>query len=240
LSGYAKNPQPQTVLILCYKYKDFDRSTALYKAIDKQGITFKSPVVYDNQLPAYIKDIAKEKKLQMAEDATQLLAAHIGTDLSRIDNELTKLIAVLPPRAEITVQIIESYIGISKEYNNYELVNAVLSRNEEKAYHILHYFACDGGGSSRKPLISSLYYAFFTLLQYHYSPDKSDAFLRSMQVNYYVIPIYKRAAAFYHIEKIFRIMHWLKQYDLMNKGASGVNIDECEWVKELLFKIFKT
>ncbi len=239
LAEYVKNPQRQTVLVLCYKYKNLDGRTETYKTIDKNGAVFKSTKIYDNQLPEHIKNIAKEKGFTIGDSAVNLLASHIGTDLSRIDNEIEKLINVIPHNGEITSKIVEEYIGISKEYNIFEFVTAIIARNEYKAYEILNYFSANPASYIKAMTISTLYTAFYRLLQYHFSVDKSENFLKALGVFWKDARLYQNAASFYPISKIVKIMHLLRKYDLMSKGATGNNIEEQELVKELVFQIFR-
>ena len=239
LAGYVKNPQKQTVLVLCHKYKSLDKRTAFYKTIDSAGIVFESKEIYDNQLPAYIKEIAKEKNFTIGDAAVHLLASHIGIDLSRIDNELEKLRNIVPRNGEITAKIIEEYIGISKEYNTFEFVSAVIARNEYKVYEILNYFSANPANYIKTMIISTLYAAFYRLLQYHFSVDKSENYLKALGVFWKDVPIYKNAASFYSFSKIVNIMHLLREYDLKSKGGMGSNTEEQELIKELVFKVFR-
>jgi DNA polymerase-3 subunit delta len=240
LAEYVKNPQKQTVLVLCYKNKKLDAKTTLYKTIAKLGVVFNSAKVYEDQLPDHIRNIAKEKGFQIEFSAVNLLATHIGTDLSRIDNEIEKLINVVPKNTEITRQIIEKYVGISKEYNIFELVKAVIGRDIFNTYKILNYFSTNPVGYAKTLTVSALYTAFYQLLQYHFSADKSDNCLKALGIFWKDIPVYRNAISFYTIRKIIKIMHLLRKYDLMTKGGMGVNTEEQELMKELIFQIFYT
>jgi DNA polymerase-3 subunit delta len=239
LAEYAKNPQRQTVLALCYKHKKLDGRTELYKAIYKNGMVFDAPKVYDNQLPAYIKEMVKEKKRLINDAAVNLLANHIGVDLSRINNELDKLENIVPQGGEITIPVIEQYIGISKEYNIYELVSAVIARNQVKAYEILNYFSNSPANFGKGLTFPGLFTAFNRLLQYHFSVDKSEAFLKSIGVFWTEYRAYQSAAAHYSVRKIVPIIHLIREYDLKVKGGSGVSVDEQELIKELVFQVFR-
>ena len=239
MAEYAKNPQRKTVLVLCYKHKKMDGRTELFKAISKNGTVFESTKVYDNQLPAYIKDMVKEKKRQINDAAVNLLANHIGVDLSRIGNELDKLENVVPQGGEITIPVIEQYIGISKEYNIFELVSAVIARNQVKTYEILNYFSNSPANFAKTVTFSTLFTAFHKLLQYHFSVDKSDMFLKSIGVFWSEYGTYRSAASHYSVRRIVEIMHLIRRYDLMSKGAAGTAIEEPELIKELVFQIFR-
>jgi DNA polymerase-3 subunit delta len=239
MAEYAKNPQRQTVLVLCHKHKKLDGRTELFKAIGKNGVVFESSKVYDNQLPAYIKDMVKEKKRLINDAAVNLLTNHIGVDLSRINNELDKLENVVPQGGEITIAVIEQYIGISKEYNIFELVSAIIARNQTKTYEILNYFSNSPANFTKTLTFSTLFSAFYKLLQYHFSADKSEAFLKSIGVFWTEIRTYQSAASHYSVGKIVNIIHLIRKYDLMSKGAAGTTIEEPELIKELVFQIFR-
>jgi len=240
LAEYVKNPQKQTVLVLCYKYKSIDKRTTFYKTMNANGIVFESKKIYDNQLPVHIKAIAKEKGFEIGDVAVNLLASHIGTDLSRIDNELEKLRNIVPKNGEITTQIIEEYIGISKEHNVFEFVSAVIARKEHKVYEILNYFSSNPASYIKTMTIPALYAAFYRLLQYHFSIDKSENYLKALGVFWTDTLMYQQAASFYSFGKIVKIMHLLRKYDLMSKGGMGTNIEEQELIKELVFQVFRT
>ena len=239
MAEYAKHPQKQTVLVLCHKHKKMDGRTELFKAINKNGTVFESTKVYDNQLPGYIKDMVKEKKRLINDAAVNLLANHIGVDLSRISNELDKLENVVPQGSEITIATIEQYIGISKEYNIFELVSAVIARNQQKTYEILNYFSNSPANFIKTLTCSTLFTAFHRLLQYHFSVDKSEAYLKSIGVFWTETRSYQSATSYYSVGKIVKIMHLIRKYDLMSKGGEGVAIDEPELIKELVFQIFR-
>jgi DNA polymerase-3 subunit delta len=216
-----------------------DGRTELFKAISKNGIVFESSKIYDNQLPAYIKDMVSEKKRRINDTAINLLANHIGVDLSRINNELDKLENIVLQGGEITIPIIEQYIGISKEYNVFELVNAIITRNQVKSYEILNYFSNSPVSFIKTLTFSTLFSAFHKLLQYHFSVDKSESYLRSIGVHYTASSAYQSAASYYSVRKIVEIIHLIRKYDLMSKGGSGTTIEEPELIKELVFQIFR-
>jgi DNA polymerase-3 subunit delta len=239
LAEYMKNPQPQTVLILCYKEAKFDARTEMYKAMAKNGVIFQAKKVYEDQLPKYVREFAKEKNLKISDSAVNMLVANIGVNLYRIDHELEKLINVIPPDGEVTPQIIENYIGISREYNIFEYVSAVVTRNYERANKILHYFSSNPKTFEKGSAIPNLYTAFFRLLQYHFSVDKSETFMKSLGVFWKDARPYMEAASYYSFARIVNIMHLLRKYDMMNKGLGGNQTEEPELLKELTFQIFK-
>ena len=239
LAEYMKNPQRQTVLILCYKEAKFDARTEMYKAMDKNGVIFQAKKVYEDHLQKYAREFAKEKNLKISDSAVNMLVSNIGVDLYRIDHELEKLINVIPLNGEITPQIIENYIGISREYNVFEYVSAVVTRNYERANKILHYFSSNPKNFDKGTAIPNLYIAFFRLLQYHFSVDKSETFLASLGLFWKDRKPYMQAATHYSFARIVNIMHLLRKYDMMNKGSEGNQTEEPELLKQLTFQIFK-
>ena len=137
LVSYANNPQPSTVLVLNYKYKKLDRRKALFKAIHKTGLVYESKRLYENQVSDWIRRVLGGKNYQVEPKAAQMLVEFLGTNLSKINNELDKLISILPPKTIITPQHIEDNIGISKDYNNFELRKAVGEKQVLKANQII-------------------------------------------------------------------------------------------------------
>ena len=141
LVSYLEKPQKTTVLVFCYKYKTLDMRTSLAKKMAKSGVLFESKKLYDNQVPAWIEGYLKDKGVVIGHKALALLAEYLGNDLSKISNELNKLMINIKPPAEITVDDIEQNIGISKDYNVFELNNALGSKDAGKAMRIIDYFA---------------------------------------------------------------------------------------------------
>ncbi|NNK86879.1 MAG: DNA polymerase III subunit delta, partial [Flavobacteriaceae bacterium] len=141
LQPYVENPQPSTVLVINYKYKKIDKRKALYKSLRKTGIVFESKTLYENQVAEWIRRIMSGRKYSIAPKAAQMLIEFLGTDLSKINNELEKLQLIIPEGQQITPELIEENIGISKDFNNFELRKAIGERNSVKAHQIINYFA---------------------------------------------------------------------------------------------------
>src|SRR5690606_4032899 len=137
---YAKSPQLSTVLVLCYKYKSVDKRKAVYKAIKKSWVVYERKKLYEKQVTDWIRRLLSAQGYTIDPKASQMLVEFLGTDLGKINNELEKLQIVLPKNSEITPVHIEENIGISKDYNNFELRKAVGSRNDAKAFKIIKYF----------------------------------------------------------------------------------------------------
>ena len=235
LTAYLQQPQKQTLLVLCHKYKSVDKRSAFFKAVSKVGCVFETPKIYDNQVPKYVKEMVAEKGFQMEDATAELIASHIGTDLSRIDKELDKFRNILPEGGAITRELVEEYIGISREYNGFELANALWERNLNKAYEIIRYFSTNPKNYPNPMILAMLYSSFLKIVQYHYAADKSD--LRALGVMWNLQRQFQSAVKYYTLPVAIRILHLLKEYDLKSKGYEGCDTNDQELLKEVVFRI---
>jgi DNA polymerase III subunit delta len=237
LVAYAENPQQTTVLVLNYKYKKLDKRKKLHKAIAKSGLIYESKKLYENQVSDWIRRVLSGKKYQIAPKAAQMLVEFLGTDLSKISNELDKLMLILPVETIIDDNHIEQNIGISKDFNNFELRKAVGDKNILKANRIINYFA---ENPKNNPLVMtiSLLHSFFTqLLLFHGLKDKSkSAVARSIGVSPYFVDEYFLAARNYPMRKVAQVIASLREADIKSKGV-GASQSQKDILKELLFKI---
>ncbi|MFD0992949.1 DNA polymerase III subunit delta [Tenacibaculum geojense] len=237
LEAYANNPQPSTILVFNYKYKSLDKRKKTYKAIAKNGLIFQSKKLYENQVPDWIVKVLRGKKYTIEPKAAQMLVEFLGTDLSKISNELDKLTAVLPAQTIITPTHIEENIGISKDFNNFELRKAVGERNVVKANQIINYFAQNPKGNPIVMTISLLNSFFTQLLLFHGLKDKSKGSVaKNLGVNPYFVDDYYNAAKNYPMRKVSMIIALLRDADVKSKGV-GANQTPHDILKELLFKI---
>lgn len=238
LLSYVENPQPTTVLVICYKYKKLDKRKKLYKAIEKSGLLFESKKLYENQVADWIRSVLSGKGYQIEPKATLMLVEFLGTDLSKINNELEKLMIVLPTSSVITAVHIEENIGISKDYNNFELRKAVGEKQLIKANQIINYF---GQNPKSNPLVMtiSLLNSFFTqLLIYHGLKDKSKGNVaKALRVNPYFVSDYQNAAHNYPMRKVSQVISLLRDADMKSKGVGASNLSATDILKELLFKV---
>ncbi|AEH02688.1 DNA polymerase III subunit delta [Lacinutrix sp. 5H-3-7-4] len=238
LSDYAKNPQPSTVLVLCYKYKSVDKRKAVYKAIKKSGIVFESKKLYDNQVPDWIRRTLSTKGYKITPKASQMLVEFLGTNLAKINNELEKLQIVLPEGSEITPSHIEENIGISKDYNNFELRKAIGARNDAKAFKIITYFGDNPKDNPMVVTVSLLYNFFSQLLQLHGMNDKSPRSVASaLRVNPYFVSEYLDAARNFPMRKVSGIVATLREFDVKSKGVNANAVPQKDLLKELLVRI---
>ena len=173
LAKYAENPQPTTVLVVNYKYKKIDKRKALYKTLKKTGVVYESKKLYENQVADWIRRVLSPKKYTISPKAAQMLVEFLGTDLSKINNELEKLQIILPEGTQISPDHIEENIGISKDYNNFELRKAVGERNAIKAHKIVNYFADNPKDNPMVVTVLLLFNFFSQLLHFHGLKDKS-------------------------------------------------------------------
>ena len=237
LVSYAENPQPTTVLVINYKYKKLDKRKKLYKAIAKSGLIYESKKLYENQVADWIRRVLSGKKYQIEPKAAQMLVEFLGTDLSKISNELSKLMLILPKETIINDKHIEENIGISKDFNNFELRKAVGDKNIEKANRIINYFA---ENPKNNPLVMtiSLLNGFFTqLLMFHGLQDKSKSSVaKTLGVSPYFVDEYFSAARNYPMRKVAQNIAFLRDADVKSKGV-GASQSNRDILKELLFKI---
>lgn len=237
LITYAQNPQPTTVLVINYKYKKLDKRKKLHKAIAKTGLIYESKKLYENQVSDWIRRVLSGKKYQIEPKAAQMLVEFLGTDLSKISNELDKLMLILPQETIINDKHIEENIGISKDFNNFELQKAIGAKNISKANRIINYFAENPKNNPTVMTVSLLNNFFTKLLLFHGLKDKSKSSVsKSLGVNFYFIDDYFLAARNYPMRKVAQIITLLRDADLKSKGV-GANQTQADILKEFLFKI---
>ncbi|WP_282042818.1 DNA polymerase III subunit delta [Winogradskyella flava] len=239
LAQYAENPQPTTVLVVNYKYKKLDKRKALYKTISKSGgVVFESKKLYESQVPDWIRRVLKGQGYDISPKAAQMLVEFLGTDLSKVNNELDKLRIVLPEGTQITPEHIEENIGISKDFNNFELRKAVGERNVVKAHQIAKYFADNPKDNPMVVSVSLLFSFFSQLLHLHGLTDKSPRSVASaLKVNPYFVNEYLTAARNYPMKKVSSIIALLREFDVKSKGVGSNAVSQGDLLKELLVRI---
>jgi len=239
LSKYAENPQPTTVLVVNYKYKKIDKRKALYKTINKNGgVVFESKKLYENQVPDWIRRVLKGQGYDISPKAAQMLVEFLGTDLSKVNNELEKLKIVLPKGTQITPEHIEENIGISKDYNNFELRKAVGERNIVKAHKIAKYFADNPKDNPMVVTVALLFNFFSQLLHLHGMSDKNPRTVASaLRVNPYFVNEYLTAARNYPMKKVSLVIGLLREFDVKSKGVGSNAVPQGDLLKELLVRV---
>ncbi len=237
-TAYVENPQSTTILVICYKYKKLDKRKKLYKTIQKNGELFESKKLYENQVSDWIRRTLNGKKYKISPKACVMLVEFLGTDLSKISNELDKLMLVVQSATEITPDLVEEHIGISKDYNNFELKKAIGEHNVRKATLIVDYFAQNPKDNPFVVTITLLNTFFTQLLQYHGLNDRSpNNVAKVLGVNPYFVNEYSVAAKNYPMRRVSTIISSLRQLDLKGKGVGANNMAQADLLKEMLTKI---
>lgn len=237
LVSYVENPQPSTVLVLCYKYKKLDARKKLAKSIKAKGILFESNKLYESQVPDWIRRVLAGKGYTITPKASQMLTEFLGNDLSKVHNEIEKLQLIIKPEEQITPQLIEENIGISKDFNNFELQSAIAENNRAKAFAIVQYFANNPKNHPIVLTVALLYSFFSKLLLYHSLSDKSIA-PKALGVNPYFIKEYQMASRNFPMKKVSAIVGSIREIDLKGKGVGAANLSSGDLFKELLIRIF--
>lgn len=238
LVSYAESPQPTTVLVVCYKYKKIDKRKKLYKTIDKVGVIFEGKRLYENQVGDWITRNLKSRGYSISPKASQMLVEFLGTDLGKIDNELEKLQLICPQGTTISPEIIEENIGISKDFNNFELRKAIGEKDSLRAHRIINYFSQNPRDNPMVVTISLLFSYFSQILQYHGLNDKSKgAVAKQLKVSPYFVSDYVTAARNYPMKKVSHAISLLQETDVKSKGVGANNISQGDLLKELLVKI---
>lgn len=236
---YIEKPLASTILVLCYKYKKPDGRGSFAKTLKKNTVYLETEKMYDNQIPAWISRFVKGKEYKIGETAVQMLADNIGNDLHSLVNALEKLIINTPKNGEITAKAIEENIGISKDFNVFELQKAVGNKDIFKVNQIANHFAANEKENPLVVTITILFNFFSKLMMFHYLPDKSKmAAASALKINPFFFDDYQRAARNYSAGKTLNIISYLREYDLKSKGLGATGaVGDGEHLRELLFKI---
>lgn len=236
---YLEKPLLSTILVINYKYKVIDKRTKLFKALENHSVYFESGKLRDYQIPPWIERYLMTKGIKTDPSASAMLTEYLGTDLHKIANELDKLIITLPVgKPVITTSLIEKNIGISKEYNNFELQKAIGEKNILRANMIVHHFNNNQKDNPITLSTASLFSLFSKLLTYHYLTDKSKNNVASvLKVNPFFVKDYEIAASKYTASKTVQIISLLRTYDMKSKGFGDLSSEPGDLLKELVFKI---
>jgi len=238
LEPYVRNPLNSTILVINYKYKTLDKRKTFPKLIDQKGVLFESKKLYDNQLPVWISSYLKDQQYTVSPQASAMLAEYLGADLSKVANELDKLIISLPAGTQITPDHIEKNIGISKEFNVFELQNALGERDMLRANRIINYFGDNPSNNPVPVVISSLFSYFSKLLNYQFLEDKSQNNVASvLSVHPFFVKTYVSAAKNYPIRKLVEVVSILREYDMKSKGVGNVSATPADLQKEMIYRI---
>ena len=241
LELYAKNPMKSTILILNYKHGNVDGRKAVLKAIDKVGVVFESKRIYDNKVPAFISSYFRDRGFQIDAKSTQMLVDYVGNDLSKLVKELEKLQVVLSGKQpRITAEIIEENIGISKDYNNFELIKAIANKDRAKAFSIVEYFDKDQKTNPLILTISSFIYYFNNLIECFWLPNKSEQNVMKA-LNFrsaFMTRDYMAGLRNYSVNEVLQIISHLREFDAKSKGIDNPPLTtNGDLLRELVAKI---
>jgi len=235
---YVENPLTSTLLVLCYKYGKVDKRKAFYKTVDKTGIAFESPRIYDNKIPDWIESYVGKIGYTITQKANYMLLEFLGNDLSKIVNEIGKLTINIPRGSQITEDYIERNIGISKDFNVFELQKALGKKDVYKANQIIRYFAANPRENPLVKVLPILFSFFSKILLLHYIEDKSrNGAASALSVNPFFIQDYQAAARNYPPAKVIQVISLLREYDLKAKGVDNVSASDGDLMLELVFRI---
>ncbi len=239
LEPYLAKPTPTTVLVLIYKHKKVDGRKSILKTAQKGGgAVFLSDKIKDEKVPELLMNFAKNQKRKLGNSEAQLLAQHLGSDLSKAVKEVEKLCLVTQENASITSDVIQKYVGISKEHNIFELQNAIGARDALKAQRIANYFASDPKDNPLVLTLTLLNGYFTKLAMVHQLAGRSQSEMASaMKVSPYYLKDYVTHAGNYPLPKLVEIQKHLRQFDLRSKGLGGDGSDHGELLRELLAKV---
>jgi DNA polymerase-3 subunit delta len=238
LALYIEKPLKSTILVVNYKYRELDKRKKFAKEIEKAGVLFQSDRLYDSKIPGWIDAFVVRSGYKIKPEATILLAEFLGNDLGKVVNETKKLFLNLPAGSTVTGELIESHIGISKDYNVFELQKALGDRNVFRANRIVNHFALNEKENHILKVIPMLYGFFIKVMVYHQLEDKSqNSAAAAMGVRPYFVKDYQAAARNYSMARLTGVITWLREYDMKAKGVDNVSATSGELLRELVFRI---
>jgi len=242
LENYVKKPLSSTVLVINYKYKKLDRRKSLAATVEKNGILFDSEKIRDYNMPAYIRNILKQRGVDADEKAVSMLAEYLGNDLSLIYTELDKLLIFISDKQikRITPEIVEKNVGISKDFNNFELVNAIAVKDVKRANLIIRHFARNPKGHPVQMTLPVLFNYFSNLMICHYETDKSEVgIMRLLGFHHRMQTVdYKEGLRKYSAMKVFNNIRAIRFADAQSKGVDATSqMDDSDIMKELIYRI---
>ena len=239
LENYAENPMSSTVLVFCYRNKTLDKRKKVTKILAKNGVVYESKKLYENQIGDWIKRVLSGKNYSIEPKANAMLVEFLGNDLSKINNELEKLQIILPKGSTITPKHIEENIGFSKDFNNFELLNALGSKNQLKAYQIAQYFSDNPKANPLIVTTSTVFGFYVKLLKYHGLKDRNPKNVAAvLGVSPFFLKDYDVALKNFPMKKVSQIVSSLRDVDVKSKGVGANALPQSDLLKEMLFKIF--
>lgn len=239
LVHYFKNPLKSTILVFCFKYGTPDKRKKWFVDLEKIAVIYESTKLRDYEIGTWITKYAKSKNVAIEDKAVAMLSEYLGTDLSKIAHELEKLVITKPANiASITPDLIEKNIGISKDFNVFELQAALINRDVLKANRIIRYFAENKKANPLVVVLSQLFKFFSDLMIFHYLPDKSQGSAASeLKINPYFVKDFQKASQVFGAWKTMNIITYIRETDARYKGIDNPSTEEGDLMKELIFKI---
>ena len=240
LANYLKHPAERSVLVLVYRHKKLDKRTAVYKAIDKTGVVFEAAKPYDNKVPSLITEEVRSHGMNITDKAVSMMVGAIGADMSKIANELSKLYPLVQQGGTIDERLVEQQVGISKDYNVFELQAAIGRRDPVMCNRIVAYFAANPKKNPLPPILTQLYLYLIKIMIYHQLDDPSDdnAAAVALGCNRFFVKDYAMAARNYKLGKLASCIGYLYEADLRSKGVhNSGTVTDAEILRELVFKI---
>lgn len=241
LSGYIEKPSPTTIFVICWKHKRFNANSKFGKIVKAKTVYFSGKKLWDNEVPDWISSELRTRKLRINPRAANLMAEYLGTDLSKISNELEKLKINLPEGTEVTGKHVEEFIGISREYNIFELQKAIGKRDVIKTNRIINYFISNPKKNPLVLIIGTLFNYFSKIYMFHYLKNANEKEVMS-KLNLrssYILKEYRSTVKHYSFPKTMEVLNILKEYDLKSKGVGFNNVakPEGELLKEMTWRI---
>ena len=238
-SYYLAKPLNSTILCICYKYGKPDGRRVWVQNLNKYAVVFESKKLYENQVGQWISTYLSERRVKITEKAVMMLTEFLGTDLSKIANELDKLlITKAPNESQITPELIEKNIGISKDFNVFELQDALIRKDVLKVNRIVRYFGENKKSNPIQMVLAQLFSFFSNLMLFHYMPDKSPAIVASeLKISPYFTKDYIQASKSFNTWKTLQIISEIRTTDARSKGIDDTGTAPADLLKELMFKI---
>ena len=239
LVHYLSKPLKSTILVFCYKYGTPDKRKKWVLELNKVATVYDSAKLRDYEVVAWISKYCKSKNVSIDDKAAAMLSDFLGTDLSKLVHELEKLVLTKPAGMQsITPELVEKNIGISKDFNVFELQAALISRDVLKANRIIHYFAENKKANPMVMVLAQLFKFFSELMLFHYLPDKSQGVVASeLKINPYFVKDYQKASQVFGAWKTMNIISFIRDTDSRYKGIDNPSTEEGDLMKELIFKI---
>lgn len=241
LVAYVKQPLSSTVLVIDYKYKTLDRRKSLASLVEKKGVIFESKKIPDYKMPAFITSVLQQRSLTIDPKAAQMLSDFLGNDLNRLAKELDKLAIIMAQTGlkRVTPELVEKNIGISKEYNNFELLRAIAMKDVLKANRIAQYFEKNPKNNPLQPTLAVLFNYFSNLLIGYYSKDKSESGLMVAMglKSSFQLKDYLTGMKHYTAMRVFLSIGEIRKADARSKGVDNSSASDSDILKELLYKI---